>query len=707
MRNFLKRSFALLLLLAGCAGAPAEAPPQGQSSLPKEVREQMAGKPMPSWVTTRFDARYPDKFFLTGVGESTSSFAEAEAQARADLAKRIEVQIEGKDSFVALETSKDGYQYAVKSDVTEGVKITLFGLTIGDRWVDSTGRRYFAFVVLNREKAVAAVRTDLDELSEQARALLAKAAEWEAQQEPLQAVAPLARLQGLAGDVQALRKRYLVMRGDLPEPRPLTMIPSPVEIEQRLDDLLASLRLLPVSGDGQRAVLGKPLDQPLVVKLMRRRGDTETPVRDLPILFAFERGQGQVEQTKKTDQSGQARVTVRDVRASAETAAIAAKPDVEALMKGLPPAIGQRVLDKLGRQVVVFNVVPSRGLQAGADPWMNAIGKLSEDLLNHFDFDDKGKPTMAVLDFVETYGSQRLPFSQRLESGLRTALSQWEFVSIVEKNVPAAAAKSEDKARALGVGHYVDGVYELSNDTLTVNASLRKLSDGTTKAAAFMSIPRGALTSQDLQGFLGHGEQTPSTIFQAPPPSATPLPPSAQSAYDQLLAKLVMLRQPNPPFKVKLWTEKSTYNVGDKVVFFFESEQDCYLTLIDIGTSGRLTVLFPNQWEKNNFVSRGRRVAIPEPHYGFDIDVNGPTGTERVKAIVTTEPFTLFENMNFANGFFGLTRDGAGARDFKLSPKQLAPNQWTDAAIEVLILERCKTEPRGRGLMRGVKPQNP
>jgi len=651
---------------------------------------------VPAWVATHFDARYPDKFFLTGVGESSSSFPEAEAQARADLAKRIEVQIEGKDSFVALETSKGGYQYAVKSDITEGVKITLSGLTIGDRWVDSTGRRYFAFAVLNREKAVAAVRTDLDDMSEQARAILAKAAEWEAQQEPLQALAPLARLAGLAGDVQALRKRYLVLRGDLPEPHSLAAIPSLVEIEQRLDDLLASLRLLPVSGDGQHAVLGKPLDQPLIVKLVRRRGDTETPVRDLPILFAFERGQGQVEQTKRTDQAGQARVAVREVRASAEVVAIAAKPDVEALTKGLPPAVSQRILDKLGRQVVVFNVVPPRGLQAGADPWMNAIGKLSEDLLSRFDFDDKGKPTMAVLDFVETYGNQRLPLSHRLESGLRTALSQWEFVSIVEKALPVAATKAEDKARALGVGHYVDGVYELSKDSLTVNASLRKLSDGTTKAAAFMSISRGALTSQDLQGFKEQTDQSPGALLNGPS--------SAPPGYEQLLARLVMLHQPNPPFRVRLWTEKPTYAVGEKITFFFEAERDCYLTLLDIGTSGKLTVLFPNQFEKNNFVPRGRRVAVPEPHYGFNIDVSGPTGVERVKAIVTTEPFTLFENMNFANGFFGLTRDGAGVRDFKLSPKQLAPNQWTDAAIEVLILEKGRTEPRGRGLMRSARP---
>jgi len=354
------------------------------------------------------------------------------------------------------------------------------------------------------------------------------------------------------------------------------------------------------------------------------------------------------------------------------------------------------VSDKLRHQVVTFAIVPSRAFQAGNDPWMRVIGQLSETLLSRFDFDDKGKPSVAVLDFVETYGSQRLPLSQRLETGLRTALAQWDFVNLVQRDAPTAAVKMEDKARAIGVEHYVDGVYALSQDIVTVNASLRKVTDGTTRAAGYVTIPKELLSPQDLQGFTDRNTLTPNGIVLAPA--------DAPLTYDQFLARLVMLHQPNPPFRLKLWTNKSSYAVGDKVTFSVEAERDCYLTLIDIGTSGNLTVLFPNAYDRNNRIQAGRRYEIPGASYGFDIHVAGPPGIERVKAIATTQPFTLFENMDLSQGFFGLTRDSAEtAQDFKLSAKQVAPTQWTDAAFEILVLQPGTAEPRGRGLVEKAK----
>jgi len=139
-------------------------------------------------------------------------------------------------------------------------------------------------------------------------------------------------------------------------------------------------------------------------------------------------------------------------------------------------------------------------------------------------------------------------------------------------------------------------------------------------------------------------------------------------------------------------------------MFFVEAERDCYLTLIDIGTSGNLTVLFPNAYDRNNRIQAGRRYEIPGTSYGFDIHVGGPPSIERVKAIATTQPFTLFENMDLSQGFFGMTRGGADTlRDFKLSPRQVAPTQWTDAAFEIQVLQPGKVEPRGRGLLEKAK----
>jgi len=684
-----------VLLLGGCewlqsAGRSSEDQAQTRMAISKTAQAS------PGWVTTHRDVRYPDQLFLTGVGEASSGFPEAEAQARIDLAKRIEVQIEGQDRFVALEATDSGYRYSVKSEVSEGVNVKLSGLTIEDRWTDQSGRRFFALAVLQREKAVSTVRNDLDALMQDAGVVQAKAKDLEMQEEPVRALVSYTQLQGLLSEIQTLRRRYLVLRGDLPDPRPLPPVPSAVETDQHIEDLLSSIRLVLVSGDGQRAVMGRPLDRPLVVKTTSRLGGRETPMRDLAILYAFERGLGQVDRMARTDLTGQAAAVVRDVRPSDEVVSVSARMDVDAMTTGMPTRLRQRVVDRLQHQIVTFAIIPTRAFQGGNDPWMRVIGQLGETLLSRFDFEEKGKPSVAVLDFVETYGNQRLPLSQRLETGLRTALAQWDFVNLIQRDAPTSAVKPEDKARAIGVEHYVDGVYALSQDTVTVNASLRKVTDGTTRAAGYVSIPRDLLTPQDLQGFNDRSNLTPSGIVLTPTETPT--------TYDQFLARLVMLHQSNPPFRLKLWTDKSSYTVGEKMSFFVEAEEDCYLTLIDIGTSGNLTVLFPNAYDKNNRIQGGRRYEIPGARYGFDIHVGGPPGIERVKAIATTQPFTLFENMDLSQGFFGLSREGVETlRDFKISPRQVAPTQWTDAASEILVLEKGKVEPRGRGLVEKAK----
>lgn len=95
-----------------------------------------------------------------------------------------------------------------------------------------------------------------------------------------------------------------------------------------------------------------------------------------------------------------------------------------------------------------------------------------------------------------------------------------------------------------------------------------------------------------------------------------------------------------PPFKIELWTEEGRprYGIGDSVTFLFKAERDCYVTLIDIGTSGKVTKIFPNVWHDSNFVKAGQVYRIPPPSQQFRFKIEGPGGMEYVKAIATLDP---------------------------------------------------------------------
>lgn len=105
---------------------------------------------------------------------------------------------------------------------------------------------------------------------------------------------------------------------------------------------------------------------------------------------------------------------------------------------------------------------------------------------------------------------------------------------------------------------------------------------------------------------------------------------------------LSRLQNPRSTFRVALRADHKGaegYRVGDVVRFHFRSDRDCYLTLIDIGTSGKVTVLYPNQRHVDTFVPAGQEVTIPEET--FKIRAQGPTGLEMVVAVATTRPCEL------------------------------------------------------------------
>jgi hypothetical protein len=117
------------------------------------------------------------------------------------------------------------------------------------------------------------------------------------------------------------------------------------------------------------------------------------------------------------------------------------------------------------------------------------------------------------------------------------------------------------------------------------------------------------------------------------------------------LAELAKLTQEKPSFKVEIWTEKKVYKVGETIRFNFRSDQDCYLTLVDYEPNGNVKILFPNRYRQNNFIEGRKTYTIPGSDYGFKLTVEPPLGVERVKAIATTEPLSLF-NLEFSETFF-------------------------------------------------------
>jgi uncharacterized caspase-like protein len=213
---------------------------------------------------------------------------------------------------------------------------------------------------------------------------------------------------------------------------------------------------------------------------------------------------------------------------------------------------------------------------------------------------------------------------------------------------------------------------------------------------------RGEVTEGGLTAWL-FGDGVEGRRVSAPSDSVllVGLAPLLENAY--AVKRLASLDNPAPPFRVDVRVnggKVARVQQGEPIEVSFWSEADCYLYLIDVGTSGQITVLFPNRYTINNAVRAGRSYIIPSEQMEFRLRAEGPPGYDLIKAVATRDRIDL-ETLNTGafTGTFRSLSDGVrtsrgileglfvglrskGLRDVRAESTSLPNAEWaTDSAF--------------------------
>lgn len=133
-------------------------------------------------------------------------------------------------------------------------------------------------------------------------------------------------------------------------------------------------------------------------------------------------------------------------------------------------------------------------------------------------------------------------------------------------------------------------------------------------------------------------------------------------AADALRALRIYLSLENPesPYSVllKLKGGKSehadgknpTYQVGDQLTLEYKilrhadrAPKYVYLQLYSIDADGALTMIYPNKFSPRSRIEVDRAYALPADSDDFEWVMTPPVGSEKIQAIVTTEPIDFFQ----------------------------------------------------------------
>ena len=192
---------------------------------------------------------------------------------------------------------------------------------------------------------------------------------------------------------------------------------------------------------------------------------------------------------------------------------------------------------------------------------------------------------------------------------------------------------------------------------------------------------------------------------------ATALKSQLESSY--AINFLASLNNDSPPFQVEVWANKSSAGTRDLMVeeldeaedekymqarlgnvlrFHFRAEEACYLTLINVGTSGKVNVLFPNKLYPQGRVEAGReyRTRSFKGDQSADIpltiklDPKGKTGREFVQVIASKDPL----NFRALKGKMGSQFTQAMIQDLMVAEEGGEPLLPTDQwATDFLYIE--------------------
>jgi hypothetical protein len=140
---------------------------------------------------------------------------------------------------------------------------------------------------------------------------------------------------------------------------------------------------------------------------------------------------------------------------------------------------------------------------------------------------------------------------------------------------------------------------------------------------------------------------------------------------------------------VSAWLDRAdaTYEAGDTVTLWVKTTKPAYITVLDIGTSGRVHVVFPNRYQRNNWVGAFETVRIPSRSERFRLRVGGPSGEEVLKVIATDRPIECLDvrHLALSGDFYALPGDvNSISRDINVELRHRAHYSVATRVLQVV-----------------------
>lgn len=227
--------------------------------------------------------------------------------------------------------------------------------------------------------------------------------------------------------------------------------------------------------------------------------------------------------------------------------------------------------------------------------------------------------------FTFEYSDLATPFALWIEDSISEAASRSARVRILNRNAAAALDPAfrdvySEFLKQTGSEALLHGRYFQESRNIRVRLELTDLATGTLLGVADWRIPSSRV------------------------PSYASVAPTREALARARDLKLVGQSSPGG-LKVSIATDRgqgAAYRVGESLEILVSVNMDAYVRLFHVDGAGVIQLIWPNVYGgAEGLIRAGETVRLPGPSDPFRFLLSPPYGTEFIKAIASTEPFTV------------------------------------------------------------------
>jgi len=147
--------------------------------------------------------------------------------------------------------------------------------------------------------------------------------------------------------------------------------------------------------------------------------------------------------------------------------------------------------------------------------------------------------------------------------------------------------------------------------------------------------------------------------------------------------KSIQIINPNQTFSLRLRLDKErneSFTPGEKIIIYFKSTRDAFVTLYNYDTLGQVKIIFPNKYSPHNFIKAGQEHKVEG-----QIAPDTQAGIEFVQGFATTRPLLVNESVKNMISRQLMPQVSSEYRSFVLRIKSiilpLPPTEWTSSNL--------------------------